>query len=97
MAKITQKSMNAVLKVYRNQKTDVTLHMANPENPDEIMMEISVKNELSIEDKGNFIDRVVNACFDDGEFVPQYLDREATVQYMADFQADYLQKIGKDK
>ena len=22
----------------------------------------------------NFIDRVVNACFDDGEFVPQYLD-----------------------
>lgn len=74
MAKITQKSMNAVLKVYRNQKTDVTLHMANPENPDEIMMEISVKNELSIEDKGNFIDRVVNACFDDGEFVPQYLD-----------------------
>ena len=29
--------------------------------------------------------------------VPQYLDREATVQYMADFQADYLQKIGKDK
>lgn len=74
MAKITQKSMNAVLKVYRNQKTDVTLHMANPENPDEIMMEISVKNELSIEDKGNFIDRVVNACFDDGAFVPQYLD-----------------------
>lgn len=75
MAKITQKSMNAVLKVYRNQKTDVTLHMANPENPDEIMMEISVKNELSIEDKGNFIDRVVNACFDmDGDFIPQYLD-----------------------
>lgn len=74
MAKITQKSMNAVLKVFRNQKTDVTLHMANPENPDEIMMEISVKNELSIEDKGNFIDRVVNACFDDGEFAPQYLD-----------------------
>lgn len=75
MAKITQKSMNAVLKVYRNQKTDVTLHMANPENPDEIIMEISVKNELSIEDKGNFIDRVVNACFDmDGDFIPQYLD-----------------------
>lgn len=43
MAKITQKSMNAVLKVYRNQKTVVTLHMANPENPDEIMMEISVR------------------------------------------------------
>lgn len=75
MAKITQKSMNTLLKVYRNQKTDVTLHMANPENPEEIIMEISVKNELSIEDKGNFIDRVVNACFDtDGDFVPQYLD-----------------------
>lgn len=75
MAKITQKAMNAVLKVYRNQKTDVTLHMTNPENPDEIMMELSVKNELSIEDKGNFIDRVVNACFDmDGNFIPQYLD-----------------------
>ncbi len=75
MAKITQKSMNALLKVYRNQKTDVTLHMANPENPEEIIMEISVKNELSIEDKGNFIDRVVNACFDmDGDFIPQYLD-----------------------
>lgn len=75
MAKITQKSMNALLKVYRNQKTDVTLHMADPENPEEIIMEISVKNELSIEDKGNFIDRVVNACFDtDGNFIPQYLD-----------------------
>ena len=75
MAKITQKSMNALLKVYRNQKTDVTLHMANPENTEEIIMEISVKNELSIEDKGNFIDRVVNACFDmDGDFIPQYLD-----------------------
>ena len=75
MAKITQKSMNALLKVYRNQKTDVTLHMTNPENPEEIIMEISVKNELSIEDKGNFIDRVVNACFDtDGDFIPQYLD-----------------------
>lgn len=75
MAKITQKSMNALLKVYRNQKADVTLHMTNPENPEEIIMEISVKNELSIEDKGNFIDRVVNACFDtDGDFIPQYLD-----------------------
>lgn len=75
MAKITQKSMNTLLKVYRNQKTDVTLHMANPENPEEIIMGISVKNELSIEDKGNFIDRVVNACFDtDGDFIPQYLD-----------------------
>lgn len=75
MAKITQKSMNALLKVYRNQKTDVTLHMADPENHEEIIMEISVKNELSIEDKGNFVDRVVNACFDaDGDFIPQYLD-----------------------
>ena len=75
MAKITQKSMNALLKVYRNQKPDVTLHMADPENPEEIIMEISVKNELSIEDKGNFIDRVVNACFDtDGNFIPQDLD-----------------------
>ena len=75
MAKITQKSMNAVLKVYRNQKTDVVLHMTNPENPEEIMMDISIKNELSIEDKGSFVDRVVNACFDiDGDFMPQYLD-----------------------
>lgn len=75
MTKITQKSMNALLKVYRSQKTDVTLHMANPENPEEIMMEISVKNELSIEDKGSFVDRVVNACFDmEGDFIPQYLD-----------------------
>lgn len=74
MAKITQKSMNALLKAYRNQKTDVTLHLSDPANPEEIIMEISVKNELSIEDKGNFVDRVVNACFSDGEFVPQYLD-----------------------
>lgn len=74
MAKITQKSMNALLKVYRNQKTDVTLHLSDPANPEEIIMEVSVKNELSIEDKGNFVDRVVNACFSDGEFVPQYLD-----------------------
>lgn len=75
MAKISQKSLNSLLKLYRNQKTDVTLHMTNPENPEEIIMEISIKNELSIEDKGFFVDRVVNACFDsDGDFVPQYLD-----------------------
>lgn len=75
MAKITQKMMNGLLKAYRKQKTDVVLNMTNPENPDEILMEILVKNELSIEDKGNFVDRVVNACFDmDGDFIPQYLD-----------------------
>ena len=75
MGKITQKSINILLKSYRDCKKNIVLRIKNPNNTEECLMEIPVKNELSIEDKGNFIDRVANACFDtDGNFVPQYFE-----------------------
>lgn len=75
MGKVTQKSINILLKSYRDCKKNIVLRIKNPNNAEECLMEISVKNELSIEDKGNFIDRVTNACFDtDGNFIPQYLE-----------------------
>lgn len=75
MGKITQKSINILLKSYRDCKKNIVLRIKNPNNTEECLMEIPVKNELSIEDKGNFIDRVANACFDtDGNLVPQYFE-----------------------
>lgn len=75
MAKITQKMIYNLLRTYREQKTDVILNIIDPKDSEKILLEISVKNELSIEEKGIFVDRVVNACFDmDGDFIPQYLD-----------------------
>lgn len=75
MSKITKKSVNALMDIYKNQNPDVVLKLTNPSNKDEVVMEISVKTDLSIPEKGIFVDRVVNSCFDvDGDFMPQYLD-----------------------
>lgn len=75
MSKITKKSVNALMDIYKNQNPDVVLKLTNPSNKDEVVMEISVKTDLSIPEKGMFVDRVVIPCFDDeGDFMPQYLD-----------------------
>lgn len=75
MSKITKKSVNALMDIYKNQNPDVVLKLTNPSNKDEVVMEISVKTDLSIPEKGMFVDRVVIPCFDaEGDFMPQYLD-----------------------
>lgn len=75
MNKITKKSVNTLMEIYKSNKTDVVLKLTNPADQDSIIMEISVKLELSITEKGIFVDRVVNSCFDvDGDFLPQYVD-----------------------
>lgn len=75
MSKITKKSVNTLMDVYKNHKTDVVLKLTNPNNNDEIIMEIPIKTEMSIDEQGAFVDRVVNACFDsNGDFIPQCLD-----------------------
>lgn len=75
MSKITKKSVNSLMDVYKNQKTDVVLKLTNPDNKDEVIMEIPIKVEMSIDEQGTFVNRVVNACFDsNGDFIPQCLD-----------------------
>lgn len=75
MSKITKKSVNTLIDIYKNFKTEVVLKLTDPENQDEVIMEIAVKTDLTIPEKGAFVDRVVNSCFDvDGDFLPQYLD-----------------------
>lgn len=74
MSKITKKSVNEVMKLYsENIGNDVVCNLTN--NAGEVVMEIHVKNSLTIPERGLFVDRVVNSCFDvDGDFMPQYLD-----------------------
>lgn len=75
MAKITKKSVNAVLDIYtRNTQKEITYKLQNPED-DTVVMETHIKTTLSIPEQGMFIDRVISSCFDaDGDFMPQYLD-----------------------
>lgn len=75
MAKITKKSVNAVLDIYtRNTQKEITYKLQNPED-DTVIMEAHIKTTLSIPEQGMFIDRVISSCFDtDGDFMPQYLD-----------------------
>lgn len=74
MGKITKKSVNEVMKLYsQNIGNDVVCNLTN--NAGEVVMEIHVKNSLTIPEKGLFVDRVVNSCFDaDGDYMPQYFD-----------------------
>ena len=74
MSKITKKSVNEVMKLYsENIGNDVVCNLTN--NAGEVIMEIHVKNSLTIPERGLFVDRVVNSCFDaDGDYMPQYLD-----------------------
>lgn len=75
MNKITKKSVNALMDIYKNHKTNVVLTLTDPDNKDVVLMEIPIKNEMSVDEKGAFVDRVVNACFDsNGDFIPQILD-----------------------
>lgn len=75
MSKITKKSVNALMDVYKNHKINVVLTLTDPDNEDVVLMEIPIKNEMSIDEQGMFVNRVVNACFDsNGDFIPQILD-----------------------
>lgn len=75
MSKITKKSVNSLMDIYKSHKTEVVLKLTDPDNKDEVIMEIAVKTDMTIPEKGAFVDRVVNSCFDvDGDFLPQYLD-----------------------
>ena len=75
MGKITKKSINAVLDIYKRNSGDTVLKLGDHDNGDSIVMEIALKTSLTIPEKGIFVDRVVAPCFDEnGDFMPQYLD-----------------------
>ena len=68
MGKITKKSINALMDVYKRNSTDTVLKMTDPQDDSKVIMEIVLKTSL-------FVDRVVIPCFDvEGDFMPQYLD-----------------------
>lgn len=74
MGKITKKAVNEVMKLYsQNIGNGVVCNLTDKAG--EVVMEIHVKNSLTIPEMGLFVDRVVNSCFDaDGDYMPQYLD-----------------------
>lgn len=75
MGKITKRSINNLMEIYKRNSTDTVLKLADPENSESIVMEIALKTSLTITEKGLFVDRVVLTCFDEnGDFLPQYLD-----------------------
>lgn len=75
MAKITKKSINTLMDIYKRNTSDTVLKLTDPDNSDSVVMEIALKTSLTIPEKGIFVDRVVIPCFDaDGDFMPQYLD-----------------------
>lgn len=74
MSKITKKTINEIMDMYKNNTVNVNLKLTSP-NGDEVVLEVPIKNSMTIAEKGAFIDRVVNACFDeDGDYQPQNLD-----------------------
>ena len=75
MGKITKKSINTLMDVYKRNSTDTVLKLTDPQNNDTVIMEIALKTTLTIPEKGMFVDRVVLSCFDaNGDYMPQYLD-----------------------
>ena len=75
MSKITKKSVNTLMDVYKRNSTDTVLKLTDPQDGSSVIMEIALKTSLTIPEKGIFVDRVVMPCFDeDGDFMPQYLD-----------------------
>ncbi len=75
MGKITKKSINALMDVYKRNSTDTMLKLTDPQDDSSVIMEITLKTSLTISEKGIFVDRVVTPCFDEnGDFMPQYLD-----------------------
>lgn len=75
MGKITKKSINTLMDIYKHNSTDTVLKLTDSENEGSVIMEIALKTSLTIPEKGIFVDRVVLPCFDEnGDFMPQYLD-----------------------
>lgn len=75
MGKITKKSINMLMDIYKRNTTDTVLKMTDPQDDSTVIMEIALKTFLTIPEKGVFVDRVVTPCFDEnGDFMPQYLD-----------------------
>lgn len=75
MGKITKKSINTLMDIYKRNSTDTVLKMTDPQDDSTVIMEIALKTSLTIPEKGVFVDRVVAPCFDEnGDFMPQYLD-----------------------
>lgn len=75
MGKITKKSINALMDIYKRNSTDTVLKLTDSDDNSITVMEIALKTSLTIPEKGMFVDRVVLPCFDaDGDFMPQYLD-----------------------
>lgn len=72
MAKIKKKFINNLMKINDTDNT-TTLVLTDPTNGDRV--EVKVKTKMTIAEKGIFIDRVVNSCFDEsGDYLPQYRD-----------------------
>lgn len=75
MSKIAKKAVNALMDIYRRGATETILALTDPDNKDNVVMEIKVKSYLTIDEQGVFVNRVINSCFDmDGEYQPQYFD-----------------------
>lgn len=75
MWKITKKSINTLMDIYKQNSTDTVLKLIDPQNGNTVIMEITLKTSLTISEKGMFVDRVVTPCFDEnGDFMPQYLE-----------------------
>lgn len=75
MGKITKKSINTLMDIYKRNSTDTVLKMTDPQDDSTVIMEIALKTSLTIPEKGVFVDRVVAPCFDEnGDFMPQYID-----------------------
>lgn len=75
MGKITKKSINTLMDIYKRNSTDTVLKMTDSQDDSTVIMEIALKTSLTIPEKGVFVDRVVAPCFDEnGDFMPQYID-----------------------
>jgi len=75
MSKITRKSINNLMNIYGQHNGNTVLKLTDPNNENAVVVDVELKTALTIPEKGAFVDRVVNACFDDsGDFMPQYLD-----------------------
>jgi hypothetical protein len=75
MAKLKKKELNSLLSAYNNVSSEIELNLTNPQDENEIIATITVNTSMTIDEKGMFVDRVVNHYFDsNGDFCPQYLD-----------------------
>lgn len=75
MSKVTKKVVTNLMDIYNKNVVDpFILKLQNPQDKS-VVMEVSVKTSMTIGEKSRFVDRVVNACFDEnGDYMPWYLD-----------------------